>query len=281
MDAAPIYSDLANGGKNALVAITPTATNPKVTRISQWIFRVCPTDDDEAKALARFAIDSVRARRVAIIYRNDLFGRGFTRTITPQLQLGGITVIERDPYLVGVTEYDAYAARIAHSGADAIVFAGGGSDAADMIRALRRFGAQPTVLGSDDVAAIVTDAARLTPPPGAKSKPIPPAEEFRDVRFSAFYDAALATSAEERAFVQDYRRRFGQMPAHQAALAYDAATLIGRATFSVAGDRRRIRDWVASVGRTAPAHRGITGEIRFDAHGDALGKPVLIGRIVP
>ena len=283
MDAAPIYSDLANDGKNGIIAITPTATNPKVTLVGDWVFRVCPTDDDEATALARFAIDSVRAHRVAIIYRNDLFGRGFTRTIVPQLERGGITVVERDPYLVGITEYDAYAARIARSDADAIVFAGGGSDAADMIRALRRFGAQLTVLGSDDVAAIATDAARLpsVPSKNARSKPITPTEEFRDVRFSAFYDPSLARTTEERAFVDEYRRRFGETPAHQAALAYDAATLIGHATFAVAGDRRRIRDWVASIGRTAPSHRGITGEIRFDANGDAVGKPVLIGRIAP
>jgi branched-chain amino acid transport system substrate-binding protein len=280
MDAAPVYSDLANDGQNALVAITPTATNPRVTRVSNWIFRVCPTDNDEAAALARFAIDSVRARRIAIIYRNDLFGRGFTRTITPQLQQAGIVVLERDPYLAGVTEYDAYAARIAHTGADAVVFAGGGSDAADMVRALRRFGATPAVLGSDDVAAIATDAARVTTL-DAKRKPMTPAEEFRDVRFSAFYDATLATSTEEREFVQEYRRRFGQLPAHQAALAYDAATLIGLATFNAGTDRRQIRDWVASVGRTAPAHRGITGEIRFDVNGDAVGKPVLIGKILP
>src|SRR5205085_11295928 len=67
-----------------------------------------------------------------------------------QLQQAGIVVLERDPYLAGVTEYDAYAARIAHAGADAIVFAGGGSDAADMVRALRRFGVQPTVLRSEE-----------------------------------------------------------------------------------------------------------------------------------
>jgi len=26
---------------------------------------------------------------------------------------------------------------------------------------------------------------------------------------------------------------------------------------------------------------GVTGDIRFDDHGDAIGKPVVIGRIVP
>ena len=269
MDAAPIYGDLAGNGRDGVVAVTPTATNPNVTRITDWVFRVCPTDDDAARALARFASDTAHAYRVAIVYRNDLFGRGFTRTILPELRLGGVTVAERDPYLAGITAYDAYARRIARARVDAVIFAGGGEDAADLLRALHAAGAQPMLLGSDDVAKIAdTSAAGRQQPP-----------DFRNVRFTAFYDAARAKTPEERAFVAAYRQRYGQTPTHQAALAYDAATLIGQASFAVGGDRHRIRDWIANVGRGAPAHHGITGEIRFDAHGDAMGKPVLIARV--
>ena len=289
MDAAPVYGDVANEGRNGVAAVTPTATNPQVTLAGNWVFRVCPTDDDAARALARFAIDSIRARRIAIIYRNDLFGRGFTRTILPELSSRGASVTERDPYLAGVTEYQAYATRIARSSVDAVLFAGGGADAADLIRALHELGAHPPVLGSDDVANILSGVKPIAPPPKEPKKrgvPAAPAptddrELFRGVRYAAFYNAAQATTAEEKHFVAEYRRRFGQAPNHQAALSYDAATLIGHAMFAVGRDRHRIRDWLASVGRDTPAQRGITGEIRFDEHGDAVAKPVLIGSIVP
>src|SRR5438067_1977117 len=66
MEAAPVYGDLASGGRHAVVAITPTATNPDVTRVSNWVFRICPTDDDAARALAKFAADSLRVQRVAV-----------------------------------------------------------------------------------------------------------------------------------------------------------------------------------------------------------------------
>jgi ABC-type branched-subunit amino acid transport system substrate-binding protein len=99
------------------------------------------------------------------------------------------------------------------------------------------------------------------------------------VRFTAFYDADEADTPEERSFVSEFRKRYDQMPNHQAALAFDAATLIGRAVFATGGDRRKVRDWIASVGRDAPSFRGITGEIRFDDRGDAVGKPVLIGHV--
>jgi branched-chain amino acid transport system substrate-binding protein len=263
LEAAPIYADVEQRGRRALAAVTPTATNPAVTRAGDWVFRVCPTDDDAARALARFAADSVGAKRVAIVYRNDLFGRGFTRAIGPGLARRGVVVVERDPYLAGITQYDAYARRIARARVDALIFAGGGADAAEMIRALRAAGANPAVLGSDAVAD-VRDAGSP--------------DEFRDVRYVAFFDPHRATAPEQLAFLGDYRRRFGGSPNHQSALAYDAAMLIGRATHAVGGDRRGVRDWLAGVGRDRPAHPGATGPIRFDEHGDATNKAVLVAR---
>ncbi len=48
---------------------------------------------------------------------------------------------------------------------------------------------------------------------------------------------------------------------------------------AVLGDTRPLwRDWLADVGRGAPAHAGVTGVIRFDEHGDAINKVVLVGR---
>lgn len=289
LETAPVYGDVTNNGKHAVVAVTPTATNPQVTRASRWVFRICPTDDDAARALARFAADSLHLERVAIVYRNDLFGRGFTRTITPELTFQRVGVAERDPYLAGITEYEAYAARIARSGVPAVIFAGGGVDAADLVRALHNESAHPVILGSDDVASIL-DGVKATPPlptppkrRGKKTPPPPPDDRalFRGVRYTAFYDPHRPVNAEAKHFAAEYTRRFGQVAPPQAALSYDAAMLIGRAALAVGSDRRRVRDWIASTGVSAPAMRGITGDIRFNENGDAVGKPVLIGRIEP
>lgn len=294
MEAAPIYADAANDGRNAVVAVTPTATNPQVTRVNRWVFRICPTDDDAARALARFAIDSLHVQRVAVVYRNDLFGRGFTHTIAPELSGSHVAIAERDPYLADITEYQAYAARIARSGIEAVIFAGGGIDAADLVRALHNESAHPVILGTDDVASIL-DGVKTAPPqatPAAKqrrgARRPPPAptptddrELFRGVRFTSFYDASRTADGDAKQFAADFARHFGQAPTPQAALSYDATMLIGRAALAVGPDRKLVRDWIASVGtKSAPMH-GVTGDIRFEGHGDAVGKPVVIGRIVP
>ena len=291
VEAAPVYSDVANGGRHAVVAVTPTATNPEVTRVSKWVFRICPTDDDAARALAKFAADSLRVQRVAIVYRNDLFGRGFTRTMAPELMRSHIAIVERDPYLAQITEYQAYAARMAKNGVETVVFAGSGVDAADMVRALHNVSAHPVILGSDDVGNILDGVKPVAPNVSTVSRknrkrpaapqPADDRDLFRGVRYTSFYDATHPTDGEGKHFLVDYTRRFGQPPTSQAALSYDAAMLIGRAALAVGNDRRRIRDWIASVGTSAPPMRGITGEIRFDSHGDAVGKSVLIGRVQP
>jgi branched-chain amino acid transport system substrate-binding protein len=292
MEVAPIYADAANEGKHAVIAVTPTATNPQVTRVNRWIFRVCPTDDDAARALARFAIDSLHVQRVAVVYRNDLFGRGFTRTIAPELTNSNVTIAERDPYLANITEYQAYAARIARSDIEAVIFAGGGVDAADLVRALHNESAHPALLGTDDVAsildgvkAIATDLVPIARGRRGQRPPQPQATDdralFRGVRFTAFYDPKRATDGESKQFAAQYTQRFGVAPTPQAALAYDATMVIGRAELAVGPDRNRIRDWVASIGTTLPAMHGVTGDIRFDDHGDAVGKPIVIGTIEP
>jgi branched-chain amino acid transport system substrate-binding protein len=289
MEAAPIYADVVNGGRNAVVAVTPTATNPQVTRVNRWVFRICPTDDDAARALARFAIDSLHVQRVAVVYRNDLFGRGFTRAIAPELIGSHVAITERDPYLADITEYQAYAARIARSGIEAVIFAGGGVDAADLVRALHNESAHPVVLGTDDVASILDGAKTVvakalpTKGRGRRAPPTAPAptddrELFRGVRFTSFYEPS---EGDAKQFAVGFARRFGQAPTPQAALSYDATMLIGRAALAVGPDRKLVRDWIASVGTNSAPMHGVTGDIRFDAHGNAIGKPVVIGRIVP
>jgi branched-chain amino acid transport system substrate-binding protein len=260
--AAPIYADAEHGGQHAVLAITPTATNTWVTRTTRWVFRVCPTDDASARALARFAVDSMHAKRVAILYRDDLFGRGFSGAFADELVSRHGAVVERDPYLHGITEFDAYAVRMTRRNADALVIAGSGTDAEEIVSAVRRAGSRAALLGSDDLSSLAGPAT---------------ARQFAGLRYTAFYDPR-STRPATRAFDAAFRQRFGEAPGQRAALAYDAATLIGHAVFVVGPDRTRVRDWVAQ----APPLEGVTGTIRFaTGSGDAVDKQVAIGQVGP
>ena len=263
LDAAAIYEDSERSGERAVVAISPTATSPALSGFSAWVFRVCPTDIAASAAVARFALDSLGARRASVIYRNDPYGKDWTRAFGTVFRAGGGTVLHREPYLPGITEWDAYAAYIARLNPDVILFPGSAEDAELAIRALRAAGVRAPLLGGDALAPLQAQAA-----------------EFAGVRFAAFFQAEAAATDAGRAFVQTYRTRHGELPDQRAALAYDAAMIIGRAALATRGDRHRMRDLIASIGTTgSTVHQGATGRIAFDSRHDVVGKAVMIARV--
>lgn len=270
LDAAPIYGDIEHQGRNALVAITPTATNPIVTAANRWIFRICPTDDDVARALARFARDSLNSLRAVIIYRNDLFGRGFQRVFGSEFGRAGGQVVERDPYLAGITEFPAYVARMSRKGVDLLIIAGGADDAQEIIAAMRGAGLTLPVIGTDDLAGLAKDtlAARGT----------------KGLWYAAFFLPDERRSRLGRVFAAKFQTLNHYEPDHRAALSYDAATLLGQAAWATGGSREGIRAWLAGNGGPGPGrppHQGVTGPIRFTADRNAEEKRILIGRVAP
>jgi len=66
IETVPVYADAENGGRDAVVAISPTASSPRLSGISPWFFRVAPSDDDAARYVARWVLDSLGAQFDAI-----------------------------------------------------------------------------------------------------------------------------------------------------------------------------------------------------------------------
>jgi ABC-type branched-subunit amino acid transport system substrate-binding protein len=145
------------------------------------------------------------------------------------------------------------------------VISGNAPHALKMIRALRAAGAAPIVVATNPPAAIDSAATR----------------DFAGMRYVTLFAADQTTSAAGTRFVAAFLERTGKPADHWGALGYDAATLIGRAVHETGStDRRRVRDWIAGVGRLTPAHAGASGEIRFGEHGDPVNKRIVIRQAV-
>lgn len=256
------YADTKNDGRNAVVAITPTGTSPGLSGVSRWLFRLCPSDARSARVLARFLVDSLHAKRAAVIYRNDSYGKDFAKAFADSYREVEGVIVQRDPYLTGVTAWDAYAGYIKSLKPDVLVFPGSHEDALLALRALRKVGVSIPLIGGDATSGLEASAA-----------------EFPDVRYIAFFVPRLATSPTTKAFVEQYTAAYRTAPDQRAALAYDAAMLIGRAVSEVGPDRAKIREYIESVGRTTPEMDGAAGKISFDEKHDAVSKPVVISRV--
>lgn len=270
LDALPVIEDAAHDGARALAAITPTATSAALAGRSPWLFRLSPDDETASRAVAAYVADSLGAHRAAVVYRNDSYGRDWAAAFARAFEQRGGALVVRDPYLAGVTDWPVYARYLASRRPDVLLFPGSAEDAVQLLRALRAAGDHTPLVGGDALAPLADSA------------------EFAGARYAVPFTAAAATRpgapAEGRAFVARYVARYGEQPGVRAAMAYEAALLLGRAALAVDLDapdrRRRVRDWLATLGRATPAVRGVAGPIAFDARHGVVGRGVLIA-VVP
>lgn len=261
LEAIPIYADTEHDGANGVVVVSPTSSSPRLSGISPWFFRIAPSDADAASYAARWVRDSLRARRAAIVYRNDSYGRDWAATFELAFESGGGTVVIRDPYLTGVVEWEAYAALVAARRPDVVLFPGDGDDALAFLRALTARGVRVPFVGGDGSETMKRHA------------------DAAGAHYIAFFDESRASSPEATAFLRAYRGTVGRAPDMFAALSYDAAIVVGRTVANGARSRAALRLALERVGNGAPSVDGVAGRIAFDKNRDSKGRTVAIVRI--
>ena len=265
LDASPVYGDMEHGGANGLVAISPTASSPVLSGRSSWLFRVCPDDRAASRAAAQYARDSLRVHRAAIVYRNDVYGKGWSRAFAEAFTARGGQVVYRAPEAARLTEWATpYAEWASRQRADLLVIAGSAPDALPLVRAARAAGIGAPMLGGDGLSDTQDPALR---------------REIGYVRYTALFDARHPAPGRAQHFVDAYVAAYHARPGQEAALAYDATLLLGEAARAGGGDRRAVRAYLDGVGRSRPAFTGATGSIAFDAAHDVVDKPITVARV--
>ena len=239
-----------------LPAVATTATSPELTGISKWTFRVISSDSANGIALARFA-DKLGRRRAAIMYENNSYGRGLADSF--QKAFAG-EIVSVDPIPEGSSDLEPFVSYYARAKADIVFAAGTDGSGFAVLREARRQGLHADFLGGDGWTGLSVDSALS----------------------NGVYVGAPFTAEDQRPeaqrFVRAFRQKFQTMPDGNAALAYDATRLIAAAIEAVGPNRAKVRDWLANLDEASAFH-GVTGEIRFQADGDPVGKSFVMTRI--
>lgn len=269
LEAIPIYADEEHANANAVVAISPTASSPRLSGISKWFFRIAPSDNEAARLVARYVVDTVRATSVAIVYRNDSYGRDwtarFSETFAKPTASGDVqtrTVLARLPYLTGITEWTAFALQLKQLAPQVLLFPGDADDATALLRALKANDVKLTFIGGDGTEAL----ART--------------HEFPEARYAAFFLPERATTVEGKRFVDTYQARYNEPPDMFAALSFDAALAIGRVVIGGAHSRSAVREALERIS-DATALEGAGGRIAFNKARDISGRTVVIAKVGP
>jgi branched-chain amino acid transport system substrate-binding protein len=239
-----------------LAAVSPSASSPELTGLSDWLFRVIPSDSANGQDLARFAT-SLGHNRAAVLYENNSYGRGLADSFRRAFR-GEITSME--PVAVDGKEVEPYLAYLRLHEPGLIFVAGSDGSGLEILQEARRQGIRSQFLGGDGWAGITSDTT---------------------VSEGVYVGAPFTTEDPRRdvqAFVQAFRARFGREPNSFAALAYDATMVIAQAIERAGPDRSAIRDYLASM-QDANAYPGLTGRIVFQQSGDVAGKPMAMTRV--
>ncbi len=249
------------------IPIVTLASDATTTQINiPWIFRLGPSDEDQARVIASQLYQAALSKKVLLLVESDHDGRvggeEFEKAVkflhgTPPGQ------VEISSSGVGL---EAIIARSQSDAPDAIVLWTSSPLAARLLPLLRaNHFAKPIYLcrkAAESVAGSAFDSADGgTPAPS-------------DLPQGAWAtaSAAGATRSDTRAFQERYRAKTGAWPSFAATQTYDAVHLVAQALRVSGANRSRLRDYLAAGHRFA----GLTGAITFDSAGNTLGEVHLI-----
>ncbi len=153
--AMDIYKDLS------LVVITPTASEVSLTQKGyRNFFRVNANDATQARVDAEFLVNTLEARRVAVVYNDDPYGQGLGQLIADQLRSLGAEVVVSLQVAVEQFTFEVEIPQIATAQPDAVFYAGYEVEAPYLRLALVEAGLNMPFLASDGafLAATIDEA---------------------------------------------------------------------------------------------------------------------------
>lgn len=239
LEAAPI----AQQAKIPMIA--PAATNPKVTQVGNYIFRVCFIDPFQGTVMAKFASNDLKAKRVAVLSSvSNAYSLGlakfFKETFVPA---GGIIATEKN-FSEGDKDFRAQLTAVKAANVDAVFVPSYYTEAALIVRQARDLGITVPFFGGDG-----WEDEQLLSIGG---------EALNGCYYSTHFSAEN-TDAAVGQFVSKYKARWnGEVPGAFSALGYDAVYVLADA-IKRAGttDGPKLRDALAAT-KNFPGASGVT-----------------------
>jgi branched-chain amino acid transport system substrate-binding protein len=240
--------------------ISPGSTNPKVTETGDYIFRVCFIDPFQGPVMARFALNRLKARRIAIFSSStSAYSVGLAKFFRQAFIEGGGEVVAEPKYAEGDKDFKGQLTAIRAAGVDAIFSPGYYNEGALIVKQARELGITVPVFGGDsweaqsliDLGGDAVEGAYLC----SHYSPEDPSPRVQD-------------------FVAAYRRRYGgATPDSNASLGYDSVLVLADAIRRAGTtEHKALRDAIAST-RDFDA---VTGRITINEKRDASKNAVII-----
>ena len=117
--AAPICQ------QNKIPMISQASTNPEVTAIGDYIFRVCFIDPFQATVMSKFALNSMKVKKVALLIdQRNAYSTGLAENFRKTFVEMGGEIVEEQKYSSGDKDFKAQLTAIKYKNPEAIFIPG-------------------------------------------------------------------------------------------------------------------------------------------------------------
>jgi ABC-type branched-chain amino acid transport systems, periplasmic component len=240
--------------------ISPSSTNPTVTEVGDYIFRVCFIDPFQGGVMAKFAKDSLKATTAAVFYdASQTYSTGIRDEFTKAFQAKGGKVVEGVAYQAGDKDFKAQLTKLKSLNPDVIVVPGYYTEGGTIAKQARDLGITKPLIGGDGWSN-----AKFLQYSG---------DNVTDVYFSDH--ASMESSAPEiQNYVKAFKAKFSDKePDSLSALGYDAMMVLADAIKRAKGTGEpALRDAIAAT----KDFKGVTGNITINAQRNADKGAVII-----
>lgn len=238
--------------------ISPSSTNPSVTRGKRMVFRVCFIDPFQAAAIARFTTENLHLTKVAILFdQTQAYSKGLRDDFTRAIGTMGGKVVADQAYNGGDTDFSAQLTKIKDSGAEIIFIPGYYTEGGNIAIQARKLGVNVPLIGGDG-----WDSSQLAAIGG------------QAIEGCYFSNHSAPDQPNMKDFVGKYKAEYaGQSPDALAGLGYDAMMVL----FDSMKRAKNLdgRTLARAIAETKDFH-GVTGDITIDRDHNAKKQVVIV-----
>ena len=227
--------------------VIPAAAKEEITRQGyDWVFRLNAPAHQYAQSLLDAALSFGKPKTVAFIYESTDFGTSVAAAGKDYAQKKGLKIVADEAYQKGAPDYRSTLSKIKSQNPDLVFMVSYVADAILLMRQSREVGLKPQAFlgggagfdtaqfeGEKDISNLVYSVTQWTPE-----------------------SSKAATDFAER-----YKAKFGKKPTYHAACAYAAMMVVGETAAKAGGDKKKIRDALAS-GKWS----GVMGDVKFQTY---------------
>ena len=242
--ASKIYSEAG------IVQISPSSTNPEYTKQGyKTAYRMVGTDAQQGPVLAKFAIENLKGKSIAIVDDATQYGKGLADEFEKKIISSGSKIVIHEATNNKATDFKAILTNIKAKNPDIILFGGMAATGGPFAKQAKELGIKAKIIGGDGICSptlyeLAGDAVENIV---CSTVGVP--------------KESLNNSAN---FLKNYQERFKTEVQIYAPMAYDAVMII------VDAMKKSNSTNAADILKAIPTtnYAGLSGQITFDEKGD-------------